>query len=445
MTEDRQDHTEDVVLRLRDEFAADRDRVRQTFLWFITFLIFVILAAVVIVLGAGIAMLRHTAAVLGTIEALDEQVAANVLYIGDFSNRVSQVNRGQLDLLSRLNALQISQSQTAESLRMDVERHGRWIASREQQMDRERMALDERLHRRGEVLDRLSASVDRVDARLQSLVEVGGQVIHAGEGAPPKPAEVSTGEEALTAGSRLLDSFEGVSLEERFGQIVAEALPVEPDRNVSRTISVIVYPNGDRYEGEFESGFMHGWGIYKTRMGDRYEGPFRNDLKHGVGTMILASGERYSGRYVDGIRQGLGSLTRADGSRYAGMFRNDMINGRGIMQYADGSVYAGDFLNGKRHGHGIHRFLNGDRYEGEFRQDLRTGTGRYQFADGSHYRGSFVDGVRHGQGHYVFADGTEFIGSFRNGVMHGEGVRIVRGQRLRGYWHEGEHVRDLRD
>jgi hypothetical protein len=442
----------DIVLRLRDEFAADRHRVRQTLIWFVTFLIFAVLAGVVIILGAGIAMLRQTGDVLDTIEWTQAQLAVQTLQLGDISNRFDNVTRAQLDLASRLNSWQLNQQQAMDLIRNDTERHGRWITSREQQFERERIRLDDLLQRRGEQLDAVVVSVEAVGRRLDDVFALDHGVViagrdpgvAAGEGLSAAPGEAGI-DPSRPAWARLLDSFEDVSITSRFDAVMAEVNIEGPPKDLSRTISVVAFPNGDRYEGSFENGLMHGWGIYTTQTGTRYEGQFHQDLKHGKGTLVHRSGERYSGGFFRGIRQGLGSLTLADGARFAGAFGNDMINGRGIMLYPDGGQFAGDFLNGRRHGYGIHRFPNGDVYKGEFRHDLRTGAGMYAFADGSTYEGGFVDGVRHGRGHYRFTDGTAYVGEFREGQMHGEGIRIAGDRRIRGVWHEGKHLRDLRD
>lgn len=453
MTEDAgEGAVTNVVSRLRDEFAADRHRVRQAVIWFVTFMIFAVLAGIVIVLGSGIAMLRKTGEVLETIEWMQAELTVQTLQIGDVSNRFDTVTRTQLDLASRLNGWQLNQQQAMDLIRSDTERHGRWITSREQQFERERIRLDDLLQRRGEQLDALAISVEEMGRRLDDVFALDHGVIIAGRepgvpvgGGAPVDARGAGLDPSRPAWAHLLDSFDDMSITSRFDAVMAEVNIEGPPKDMSRTISVVAFPNGDRYEGSFENGLMHGWGIYTTQTGSRYEGQFHQDLKHGKGTLVYRNGERYSGEFFRGIRQGLGSQTQVDGARFAGAFGNDMINGRGIMLYPDGSQYAGDFLNGRRHGYGIHRFANGDVYKGEFRQDLRTGSGIYAFADGSMYEGMFVDGVRHGRGHYRFADGTAYVGEFREGQMHGEGLRIAGDRRVRGVWHEGKHLRDLRD
>lgn len=435
---------------LRDEMTLERARQRRVMAWFVTFFAFVMLIAVALMLMAGITVLRQAGQVLETVDEMRDYVAVNSARIGSMTNRFADIERVQLSLATRLNALRTSQEQAVEQLTADGRLQARWTESKEAADERDKRSLNDRLLTIGEDVAQTAAALETVRRQLDQFVSVDGVVVVPAGPAPspdrpgedaPAPLATTSAKEAAS----LLDSFSADSIDEIFAALQAQvALPVR-DKSVPTTISVVSFPNGDRYEGEFRNGLMHGWGVYVSKQGDRYEGMFENDLRNGPGTQTTTSGDRYTGMFVSGIRHGLGSLTQADGSRYAGDFRNDMINGRGVMVYPDESKYAGDFMNGRKHGKGVIRFSNGDVYEGEFRTDLRTGKGDYRFADGSRYTGDFVDGVRHGQGHYRAADGAQYIGPFRNGRMHGEGVRVYPdGQRVKGLWHEGEHVRDIR-
>jgi len=429
-------------LALRDELALERGRTRRVMAWFVTFFVIIILFSMVLMLMAGITVLRQTQQALRVVDELQDYVSVNTVRIGAVTNRFADIERTQLSLLSRINAQQSTLEQAIARVAADAQRHSRWIESREAADERETRRLNERLLTLGEDTARTAAALEQVRRRLESFVAIEGTVVVPGEG-----GSVQTG--APQAGAPVpvsLDVFSAATIEDMFKAVLEDVAVPARDTSVPTTISVVSFPNGDRYEGEFRNGLMHGWGVYVSALGDRYEGMFENDIRHGPGTLSTTSGERFTGTYVNGIRHGRGSLTRSDGTRYAGDFRNDLINGRGVMYYPDGSKYAGDFMNGRRHGQGVIRFPNSDVYEGEFREDLRTGKGSYRFADGSRYTGSFVDGVRHGMGHYVYADGAEYIGPFKDGRQHGEGVRVYpNGQRVKGLWRDGEHLRDIRD
>jgi len=432
---------------LHDEVAHERGRQRRVMAWFATFSAMIMLVAVALVLLAGLTVLRQATQVLEAVDEMRDYVAVNTARIGAMTNRFSEIERVQLSVATRLNALKTVQEQALEQLAADVRRQIRWTESKEAADERDKRNLNERLLKMGEDSAQMAAALESLRRRVDQFVSADGIVVVP---AGPDTSTVTNGPAHPVGpgigGAALLDSFSAAAIDEIFETLRAEvAIPVR-DQSVPTTISVVSFPNGDRYEGEFRNGLMHGWGVYVSKQGDRHEGMFENDLRNGPGTLTTTAGDRYTGMFVNGIRHGLGSLTQPDGSRYAGDFRNDLINGRGVMIYPDGSKYAGDFMNGRKHGRGIIRFPNGDVYEGEFRGDLRTGKGDYRFADGSRYTGDFVDGVRHGQGHYRAADGAEYIGPFKNGRMHGEGVRVYPGgQRVKGLWSEGEHVRDIRE
>ena len=433
---------------LRDELALERNRARRVMGWFVTFFVFVILLSVALMLLAGITVLRQTRQVLRTVVSLQDYVSLNSVQIGGMTNRFSDIERTQLSLLSRINALQSEQEQALERIAVETRGHTRWIETKEAADERERQHLNERLLVLGEDTAKAAVVLEKLQRQLESFVSISNVVVVPGGGETQTSSVPQAAAATVPAGSSpaSLDVFSAATIDEMFNAVLSEIAVPARDTSVPTTVSVVSFPNGDRYEGEFRNGLMHGWGVYVSKLGDRYEGRFENDIRHGQGTLSTTSGERFTGTYVNGIRHGRGSLTRSDGTRYAGDFRNDLINGRGVMYYPDGSKYAGTFTNGKRHGQGVIRFPNGDVYEGEFREDLRTGKGTYQFADGSRYVGDFVDGVRHGMGHYIYADKAEYIGPFKNGRMNGEGVRVYPdGQRVKGLWRDGEYLRDVQN
>ncbi|HAS81194.1 MAG TPA: hypothetical protein DCS43_00580 [Verrucomicrobia bacterium] len=432
---------------LRDEIMLDRARSRSVMGWFVSFFVLVVLAAVALLLLAGITVLRQAREVQGALIGLQDDGAVHSVSLAVTTNRLVDIERTQLSLSTRLGALQTAQEQTLERLSSEIQQQRRWIDDREATDARDQRVLGERLLAMGEDAARMASELDAMRRRVDAIVALDGMVVVADRGAPLQDA---TPRGAAPAGGGTqqasLDILKVESMQTMFDAVVAETAVPERDKSVPTTISVVTFPNGDRYEGEFRHGLMHGWGVYVTKLGDRYEGRFENDLRSGSATQTTASGERYTGLFVKGIRHGRGSLTMVDGTRYAGDFHNDLINGRGVMISPDGGTYAGDFMNGRRHGQGIIRFPNGDIYEGEFRSDLRTGKGTYRFTDGAVYVGDFVEGVRHGSGRYTATDGAVYVGPFKEGRMHGEGVRIYPdGQRVKGLWREGEYLRDIRD
>ena len=50
-------------------------------------------------------------------------------------------------------------------------------------------------------------------------------------------------------------------------------------------VGVLVYPNGDRYEGDWVNGAKNGQGVLVYMTGDKYTGDWSNDKKDGKGKM----------------------------------------------------------------------------------------------------------------------------------------------------------------
>jgi hypothetical protein len=66
---------------------------------------------------------------------------------------------------------------------------------------------------------------------------------------------------------------------------------------------------GDRYKGEFDDDFRHGWGIYRWGSasqwaGQEYTGQFNRDKLEGIGTYLWPNGDKFSGTWKNNLRYG---------------------------------------------------------------------------------------------------------------------------------------------
>ena len=61
-----------------------------------------------------------------------------------------------------------------------------------------------------------------------------------------------------------------------------------------------IYPNGEKYEGDWKNGKYHGHGTFTYPDGNMYVGEFKDGLKNGQGTLTSPYGEKYEGKFKDG-------------------------------------------------------------------------------------------------------------------------------------------------
>ena len=61
-----------------------------------------------------------------------------------------------------------------------------------------------------------------------------------------------------------------------------------------------IFPNGDRYDGEWKDGKIHGWGVYKYSNGDRYEGQQKANFFHGRMFTTRSDGSSFTTLWENG-------------------------------------------------------------------------------------------------------------------------------------------------
>uniref|UniRef100_A0A8C9QC93 Radial spoke head 1 homolog n=1 Tax=Spermophilus dauricus TaxID=99837 RepID=A0A8C9QC93_SPEDA len=148
-------------------------------------------------------------------------------------------------------------------------------------------------------------------------------------------------------------------------------------------------PNGDTYEGNYQSGKRHGQGIYKFKNGARYMGEYIKNKKHGQGTFIYPDGSRYEGEWADDQRHGHGVYYYVNNDTYTGDWFAHQRHGQGTYFYADtGSKYVGTWVNGQQEGAAELVHLN-HRYQGKFMNKNPVGPGKYVFDIGCEQHGEY--------------------------------------------------------
>jgi len=205
----------------------------------------------------------------------------------------------------------------------------------------------------------------------------------------------------------------------------------DPSVIMGTRLGVQIFPNGDRYKGEYRNGRPDGVGVWTHGRG-RYEGEWRADTRI-AGVDIFASGERREGEYRNDRWEGLGVYQFAGGDRYEGEYRNSTGNGFGVRIYANGERYEGQISEGAADGAGVYVLLRNNRYEGAMRKGQASGFGVYLAAAGERYEGAYLDWKQHGDGVYAFPVGHRYEGENRDSKYQGYGVfRFPNGARQEG-------------
>ena len=211
-----------------------------------------------------------------------------------------------------------------------------------------------------------------------------------------------------------------------------------------------IWGDGTRYRGDWQNKLPHGMGAQYDSYGRlRNNGVWAEGIylgkalsgncQEGSGSLEFPNGERYEGEFQNCTPDGNGMLTFLNGDRYRGQIKEGLPHGDGSYIWAvNGDSLSGVFRRGKIRGIARYYFSNGDRYEGAFRLGRRAGRGTMEWRNRDRYEGNWVDDQMNGSGTYTYANGDVYRGDFQDGLLHGEGVYTVAGgQSFRALWKAG--------
>lgn len=181
----------------------------------------------------------------------------------------------------------------------------------------------------------------------------------------------------------------------------------------------MIYPNGEKYIGQFSDNKLNGKGKY-IKNGGVYYGEWLNDQRHGHGEEVWKNGDRYIGEYQHNKKHGKGKLIMKNGQTYVGQFENDKMNGIGSLQFdkSDSNYYKGHFLDNTMSGQGK-RVTPEYTYEGQFLNNKPNGQGKIIYRKSKLiYQGAFANGKKSGQGILIdVSTGQQVTQNWSNGVL----------------------------
>ncbi len=107
------------------------------------------------------------------------------------------------------------------------------------------------------------------------------------------------------------------------------------------------YPDGTRYYGSVAQGRpTDGRVLMVFPTGNRYDGDLKGEKRTGCGTYTFASGKRYVGQFQNDRFEGQGTWILQNGDRYIGSFQNNRCQGQGTFVFANGSSRRGVWQDG---------------------------------------------------------------------------------------------------
>ena len=188
-----------------------------------------------------------------------------------------------------------------------------------------------------------------------------------------------------------------------------------------------IWPNGDKYNGNWKNQKPHGLGTFIWVNGTKYIGDWEFGIQNGQGTVTWTNGDKYIGGRKNGKADGQGTFIFANGITQSGEWKNGNLierdssgkaigcvegncdNGKGTGVWEKGFKYVGEWKMQNMHGFGIGTWPNGDRYEGDWVNGQRTGQGKYFYSGGGVYTGEWKNNNRHGDGTMIWNDGVKEV------------------------------------
>jgi hypothetical protein len=236
---------------------------------------------------------------------------------------------------------------------------------------------------------------------------------------------------------------------------------------------VMVYPNGEKYIGEFDNHKKHGQGVLLLSNGDKYVGTFKDNHYNGEGRLYKRDGSIQGGMWAAGslstpqtngakclygnCNDEYSIYLYGNGTKVVGNYQNGQPKDQVAVFYTNGAKYVGDFANAQKDGLGIlshpdglieEGFWKEDKYSGSMKSqkgciqgDCSNGYGKFVYVDFTTYVGNFSGTYAHGYGECYYSDGDFYKGEWQAHHFHGKGTMYYADGTIQdGFWKAGEFV-----
>lgn len=149
-------------------------------------------------------------------------------------------------------------------------------------------------------------------------------------------------------------------------------------------LGVLMWDNGNRFEGEFFNNDFDGIGIGYTEFGYGF-GECKNGKSNGFGISNSNNGNKYEGYWVNGNQTGIGIITYNFGTIYIGQVKDGESNGAGKLIFPNGDYFIGVIDDKRRDGLTYYSQEQGI-FDSKFKYNELTdeiiGEGIFYFLDG---------------------------------------------------------------
>lgn len=180
------------------------------------------------------------------------------------------------------------------------------------------------------------------------------------------------------------------------------------------TNALLVWSNGDEYEGGFVDDQMHGQGKLTFGNGGYYQGEFQKGMRTGQGEQII-NGIKYEGEFSNSLYHGKGAISGVN--QIANYFKEGPSSSVEI-------TYNGDFWESKMDGNGIFR-TSMFEYEGKFLNNYphdKKGVLRFKGIDGVYL--VLISNGSIKEGYYRFSNGDSFFGKYFGEEISIKGIKF---------------------